>query len=168
LLQGVDDPADVVVGVLQGARIDLHLAFQDGLDLLGHVVPGRYLVVAGGQVGVGANDAEFLLPGKSDLALGVPAVRELAPVFIGPLFRHMMRGVRRAGREVHEERLVRHEGLLGANPVDGMIGQVLSQVVALLRRRRWLDRIQALIQGRIVLVVLAADEPVEILETAAA
>jgi hypothetical protein len=64
LLQGVDDPADVVVGVLQGARIDLHLAFQDGLDLLGHVVPGRYLVVAGGQVGVGANDAEFLLRAK--------------------------------------------------------------------------------------------------------
>ena len=39
------EPADVVVGVLQERRVHLHLPGQHGLELVGHVVPGRDLVV---------------------------------------------------------------------------------------------------------------------------
>ena len=46
VLQGVDQPADVVVGVLQEPGVDLHLAGQHRLQLVGHVLPGRDLVVA--------------------------------------------------------------------------------------------------------------------------
>ena len=59
------------------------------------------------------------------------------------------------------KRLVRHECLLGADPVDGVVGQVLGQVAALLWGSGRLDRIQPLVQSRIPLVVLAADEPVK-------
>ena len=79
-----------------------------------------------------------------------------------------MRRVRRARREVHEERLVGHERLLLAHPLDRLVGHVLGEVVALLRRRLGLDRRRALVDGRVVLVRLAADEAVEVLEAAAA
>ena len=83
-------------------------------------------------------------------------------------FGHVVRGVGRPGREVHEERLVRHQRLLLAHPADRPVGQVLGQVVALLRGRRRLDRCRAVVQRRVPLVVLPADEPVERLEPAAA
>ena len=72
-----------------------------------------------------------------------------------------------AGREVHEERLVRHERLLLADPADGMVGEVFGEVVALLRGLRRLDRGEALIEGGVPLVVLAADEAIEVFEPAA-
>ena len=47
LLEGVDEPTDVVVRVLEEAGVDLHLAGEHRLQLVGHVVPGRDLLVAG-------------------------------------------------------------------------------------------------------------------------
>src|SRR6186713_3630250 len=79
-----------------------------------------------------------------------------------------MRSVRRARCEVHEERLVGHERLLLARPLDRLVGHVLGEVVALLRRLLRLYRRRALVDRRVVLVRLAADEAVEVLEAAAA
>ena len=78
-----------------------------------------------------------------------------------------MRRVRRARREVGEERLVGHERLLLADPVDRAVGHVLGEVVALLRGAVRLDRDGAVVQRRRVLVGLPADEAVEMLEPAA-
>ena len=60
-----------------------------------------------------------------------------------------------------------HQRLLLAHPVDRLVGQILGQVIALRRRLRRLDRRRALVQRRVPLVVLAADEAVEVLEPAA-
>ena len=49
VLEGVDQTADVVVGVLEEAGVDLHLAREHRLELVGHVVPGRDHVVPGGS-----------------------------------------------------------------------------------------------------------------------
>ena len=75
--------------------------------------------------------------------------------------------VRRAGREVDEERLVRHQRLLLLDPVDRLVGHVLGEVVALLRRLRLLDRHRVAVDRGRVLVRLAADEAVEVLEARA-
>ena len=79
----------------------------------------------------------------------------------------MVRRVGRARREVHEERLVRHQRLLLADPADRLVGEILRQVVALLGGQVGLDGRRAVIQRGRVLVRLAADEPVEVLEAAA-
>ena len=79
-----------------------------------------------------------------------------------------MRRVGRAGGEVAEERLVGHQRLLLADPRDRLVGDVLSQVVTLLRGLLGLDRLRAVVQGRVILVRLAAEEAVEVLEAAAA
>ena len=79
-----------------------------------------------------------------------------------------MRGVGGAGREVDEERLVGHQRLLLADPADRLVGHVLGEVVALLRGLALLHRRRAFVDRRIPLVGLAADEAVEVLESAAA
>ena len=98
----------------------------------------------------------------------VPALVEAALVLVRPLRRHVVRSVRRPRGEVHEEGLVGHQRLLLAHPLDRLVGHVLGEVVALLGRLLRLDRRRALVDGRVVLVRLAADEAVEVLEAAAA
>ena len=117
---------------------------------------------------VGRDHAELLLAREGPLAQRVPAVVELARVLVGPLLRHVVRRVRRARREVREERLVGHQRLLLADPADRLVGHVAHEVVALFGRAVGLDRRRPFVQRRVVLVRLAADEPVEVLEAAAA
>ncbi len=89
---------------------------------------------------------------------------EFSLILVNPLLGHMVWRMGRAGGEIDEERLVRHDGLLGPDPSDGVVGQVLSKVIAFLRRLGRLDRRGTFLQRGIPLVVLAADEPIEILE----
>ena len=76
----VDEPADVVVGVLEEAGVDLHLAREHRLEIVGHVVPRGDLVVPRGELGVGGDHAECLLASERLLAQPVPALVELALV----------------------------------------------------------------------------------------
>ncbi len=75
--------------------------------------------------------------------------------------------MRRSRREVGEERTIRHERLLLAHPRDRLVGDVLGEVIPLLRGLRRLDRHGAVVERGVVLVRLAADEAVEVLEPAA-
>ena len=168
LLQQVHDAANVVVGEFHEAGIHLHLPAQHGLERFGHRVPGRHLLGARGELAVGRDDPELLLPGEGLLAQLVPALVELALVFVGPLFRNVVGRVGGAGGEVDEERLVGRQRLLLRNPLDGLVGHVRHEVVALLGRLLVLDRRGALVERRIPLVRLAAEEAVEVLEAAAA
>jgi hypothetical protein len=79
----------------------------------------------------------------------------------------VVRRVRRARREVDKERLVRRDCLLLVDVADCLVGEILHQVVALFRRPRRLDRRRAVIEFRVVLVIFAADEAVEVLEARA-
>ena len=162
------EPADVVVGVLHEAGVDLHLAGEDRLEVVGHVVPRRDLVGARRELGVRGDHPELLLARERLLAQRVPAGVEAALVLGRPLRRDVVGRVRRAGCVVDEERLVGHQRLLLADPVDRVIGHVLGEVVALLRRAIGLDRGRAVVDRRRVLVRLPADEAVEVLEAAAA
>ena len=70
-------------------------------------------------------------------------------------------------REVGEERLVGRQRLLGANPVDRLVGHVVHEMVAVFRGARGLDRSGVFIDAGVPLVGFAADEPVEVLHTVA-
>ena len=158
----------MVVGVLEEPGVHLHLPGKHGLELGGHVVPRRDLVVAHGELGVVGHDAASLLLGEDPLAKRVPAVVELAAVPVGPLERHVVGRVRRTRRVVHEERTVRRQRGQLAHPTDRAGGHVLGEVVALVGGGRLLDRGRAAVEGRRVLVGLAAEESIEVLEAAAA
>ena len=158
----------MVVGVLHEAGVHFHLAAQYRLERLRHVVPRRDFRVARGELRVLRDDAELLLPGDGFLAQLVPALVEFALVLVGPFLGHMVRRVGRAGREVDEERLVGRQRLLLRHPGHRLVGHVLHEVIALFGRLLGFDRRGALVQRRVPLVRLAADEAVEILEAAAA
>ena len=134
LLQRLDQPADVMVGVREKRGVDLHLPRQHRLHLRRHRVERRDFRRPLGELGIGGNHAELLLARKGFFADLVPALVELALELVDPLLRYVVRRVRGAGREVHEERLVGHQRLLLAHPPDRLVGHVLGEVVALVRR----------------------------------
>src|SRR5262245_28656391 len=77
----------------------------------------------------------------------------------------MVRRMAQARRIVSEERFVRRQRLLLPNPGDSVVGQVRIKMVI---RVMWrFNRLGAIEQGRMPLVGIAADKPVEILEAQA-
>ena len=119
------------------------------------------------ELGVGGDHPERLLAGEDLLPERIPARIEAAAVAVDPVLGHMVGSVRGARREVGEERPVGHQRLLLAHPRDGLVGHVLGEVVPLLRGLRRLERRRALVDRRVVLVRLTADEAVEVLEATA-
>ena len=77
LVDRVDDPADVPVGVLGIAGVDLHLAGVEALVRLIERVPRRERVVAGRKLRVGGDDPERLLTREHLLAHHVPPLSNL-------------------------------------------------------------------------------------------
>ncbi len=165
--EGVDQPPDVIVSMFQEAGVHFHFACQHRYQLGGHLFPGRDLRVTRRQLRFGRDHAQLLLAGEGLFTQFVPALIEFAFVLIGPLCRHVVRGMGGAGGKVDKERLVGHERLLLAHPVDGLVGHVLGEMVALFRSLLWLDRMRAFEQAGIVLVGLTADEAIEVFKTAA-
>src|SRR5262249_12656114 len=82
------------------------------------------------------------------------------------VLRDVVRGVRGAGRVVDEERPVRCDRLLPAHVVDGLVGQMFVEGVVLLAALGYLhfDGRGAVVEGRLPLVRLAADETVEVVK----
>ena len=113
------------------------------------------------------DDPELLLAREHLLAVGVPPVIERALVAVGPLLGHVVRRVRRAGAEVQIERLVGIDLLGVGDELDRPVGQILGQVIALLRALRRLDLMVVVDQVRIPLARIAAEEPVEALKPTA-
>ena len=73
----------------------------------------------------------------------------------------------RAARPVHEEWLVRLEGLLPLQPANGVIGEVFAEVVALLHRFRLRHVGCVADQVRLIVRGLTGEEPVEVFEAEA-
>ena len=119
------------------------------------------------QFGARRDDAHVELALVDDLAVLVPTHVELALVLVRPLLGHVVRSVPGTRGVVEEERLVRRIDVCVLDELDGLVGQVDAQVVALRRRLGLLDLMVVVGQFRIPLVGLAAHETVVALETAA-
>src|SRR5580704_8542550 len=111
------------------------------------------------------NDTQLFLACDGFFAELVPALVELAFVLIGPLLWNVVRSVGGTRREVNEKWLVGHECFLLPDPVDGLLGHVLHQVIALFGRFLHLDGVGAFIERWVPLMGLAANEPVKIFES---
>ena len=168
VLERVDQPPHMMIGVLQEPGIHLHLARQHRLHLRVDFIPGLNLLGPRGQLGILWNHAQILLPRENLLAQLVPPLVELALVFIRPLFGHVVRRMASAGCEIHEERLVGHQRLLLPHPGDSLVCHVFGKVVSFLGRLRRFHWCGALVDSGVPLVGLATDKSIEILESSAA
>ncbi len=166
-LEGIEQPPDVVVGVLHEPGVDLHLSGEHRLEVVGHVVPRWDLVGPSGELGVIGDHSEFLLPGDDLLTQHDPTPDRTCPgtCRTTPWAHGAVRGCPRG--VVDEEGLVRGQRLLLADPLDCTVGHVLGEVVALLGGAIRLNRHRVPVDGRGVLVGLTTDEPVEVLEAVA-
>ena len=162
VLECLLEAADLAVGLLQESREHFGLTSEQTPFGRGQRIPRLDVVRPGGQLRVGRNHAELLLPFERFGADRVPALVVLSLVLVGPLLRHVVRRMRRAGREVDEERLVRRHRLLRLHPVDRLVGHVDGEVVVGHLRRIDLD--DAVVDERKPLVGFTADEPVELVE----
>jgi hypothetical protein len=164
LLEEVDDPTDLGVGVLHVAGVDLGHPSEQLLLVRRQVVPGRHALEHRRQLRRLGDDAQLLLPGQGLLPVGVPPHVELALVAVGPLRPDMMRRMHRPEGEVGQPRLLRGDRLVLSDPADRLVGKVLREVVAVLRQPGLVDRLSVHEQLRVPLVRVAAEEAVEPVE----
>ena len=146
------------------SREDLHHPGEEPARRLGLRLPVGDVRVVPGEHGVGRDDAELLLLGEHLVAVGVPAVVEHAGVLVRPLLGDVVGRMRGAEAEVQVERLVGIDLLGVGDELDGLVDQVLGEVVALLGRGRRLDLVVVVDQLGIPLARVAAEEAVEALE----
>ena len=132
-LEHVEHAAEVMVGVRDEARIDLHHARVQTALVGGQRRPLRDVRVARRELDIRPEQPDLLLAREDGLAVGVPAAVELAGVAVGPLARHVVGRVRGARRVVQEERLLRRVDVRVDDELDRVVGQVLAEVVAVLR-----------------------------------
>ena len=162
LLQSLHEPSDLLVRMLAKAGERLHLPRLE-LFLIGRLGrPRRDLLRPLGQVGALRHDAHLLLARKCLLAQHIPTLIELAAVSVDVFLRHVMGGVERARREVHEKRLVRCQRVLRLHPGDRLVRHVHREVVV--EAVRLLHAYRSIEDRRRPLVGLAADEAVELVE----
>ena len=166
LFQEIEDAPEVIIGEAHEAGIDFHHAGIQPLGVSRQSVPHRHIRVVRRQFGARRDDAHLELALVDDLAVLVPAHVELALVLVRPFLGHMVRRVAGARGVIQEERLVRRVDLRILDELDGLVGQVDAQVVALLRRLGLLDLVVVVGQLRIPLVGFAAQEAVVALEAA--
>ena len=120
----------------------------------------------GEQLGVGGDHAELLLSGEGPLPPDVPPVVERPEVVVEPAARGLVGRVAGARRDIEEERLVRIGVAEIGDVIDGVVEEILGQVVALLIGGGWWHLVVVVHQGRAELVVLALEEAVPPLEPA--
>ena len=75
----INEATHFMVGLLEEAGVDLHLAGQHRLQLRRHVIPAGNLFMARGQFRVLGHHAQLLLLGKDLLALRHPSRRRTCP-----------------------------------------------------------------------------------------
>ena len=135
VLERVDEPPDVVVGVLEEAGVDLHLPGQHRLEVVRHLVPGGDLLGPARSARPRAGSRRAPSGARRSPRAARPSPGRSCPCTSSDhSARHVVRRMRGAGREVDEERLVGHQRLLLPDPPDRLVGHVLGEVVALLRR----------------------------------
>src|ERR1700743_550109 len=131
------------------------------------LVSGVPIGLTGGSSVPGGARPLSLLRGESLLAPRLVPHVELAAELLDPVSWHVVRCVAGAGGVVQEERLVRGDHLGVLDELERLVGDVVGQVITLLRGARLADRVVVVDQVRVPLVGLRAEEPVAPRDTAA-
>ena len=164
-LERREDPADLRVGVGQEAGEDLLLAGEHPPLVGGQVGPGLHPLGPLGEHGARRAPCPI-----ARWRANTSARQASHPLSNTPRYGSTHSGATWCGacmapeREVQEEGLARCPLLLVLHHADGLVGQVLAQVVALLGPARRLDVVVVADQVRGPVVGVALQEPVVALE----
>ena len=165
--QELDDPTELLVGVLDHRGVRLLETGGEAALVIGELVPGGHTRVPRRQVGRRRHDAELLLAGEALGADDVPAAIEAAPLTFEMAGGCLQGPVGGAEGEVVEERLVGSEREVVGQHGDRLVDQVVTEVVAVLGPGGRFDQRVVAHQLREELVGEATEESVEPLEALA-
>ena len=127
----VDQPSDLVVGVVEEGGERLLETARQSLLVLREVVPGVDARIAWCELGPLGDHSQLQLALEPALPHDVPALVELPAVLREVLRRRLVWRVRRPEREVGEERPIgAHADAVGDHP-QCLIDQILRQVIAI-------------------------------------
>ncbi len=162
----IQQPADFMVRMRQIGRKHLHLPCKYFALGLIKRAPGRYFRWPRRQYSICRYDPQRLLSREDFLPQRIPALIESPLVFLYPLLGHMVRGMHGTGGQIEEIRLLRRDGTMGVQPLDGIVNKVGGQViVASLPMVRFHRRGVAIEAGRFpVVVTTVVHDAVEIIE----
>ena len=167
MVEAVDQPPDLVVGVVEEGGEGLLEAGREDLVALGQGVPRLHARVAGRQPGPLRDHAEVQLAPVPALPHDVPSLVVAAPVLGQVAGGRLMGGVGGAEGEVGQERPVGADPLAVADHQQQLIDEVLAEVVAVLGAGRRVGAVIVDDQLRVELVGLALQEAVEAVEAPA-
>ena len=153
--------AHLLIGVIEESGEGLLQAHRHALFVVTQSVPGDHPGVARCQLGISRNDAQGLLPLEPLLTNDIPPRIKAAPILAHIGLGGLVRRVRGPKAQVQEKRFFRDGRLLAAQHANGLIDQVLGQVIALFGRARRIDRPIVAIQLGRKLVGFTLHEPVE-------
>jgi hypothetical protein len=159
---GLQQPADLVVGILDEGGEDLGLTGEQPFLIRAQAVPVLDRLGLGCKHRVLGHDAALDLTRQNLLAQAVPALVEFPLPARDPILRHMVRGVGGAGREIDEEGFIGRQRLLILHPGYGLVGHVGHEVIVGILRQ--LDHMGAVVDEGRPLVGLAAEEAIELVE----
>jgi hypothetical protein len=162
----LEQPAHVVVGVRQEPRECLHVTGVETPRVGRERRPRRNPLRSGRQLRRPTDNPLPQLTLVGTFPPGVPPIIEPAPVTGDPLSWRLVRRVARARAEIQEERLGIVDDPHVSDTRDGLIDEILGEVVAVGDRCRRLNQMIVSDQRRGELVGLAGHESVEALEAA--
>ena len=165
-LERVHESADLIVGVVEECGVGLLEAAGQTTLVVGEIAPGLDAWIAWGQFGVVRNHTEFLLTSEPPFAPHVPTLVEDSAVLREVLRRGLMRSMGGSERQVHEEGPVGTHTHRVVHEFDGLVDQIFTQVIAVLRATRRFDPVVVVDQFGVELVGLTVEEPVEPIESA--
>ena len=164
--QAVDEPSDLVVGVVEERGERLLEATGEPPLILGQVVPRVDAGVARREPCALGDDTRRELAFEPTLPGDVPAVVELPPVLLHVARGCLVRGMGGAERDVREERAIGPHARGVGHHGEELVDQVFGEVVAVLRLARRCDEVVVADEFGMELVGLAFEEAVEPVEAA--
>ena len=151
-----------MVGVFLETGVHFHLTRIHLLNVRWYAVPSGECRIARSEFGVGRNHSELLLSCKRLLAQFVPALIELAFVFVAPFLRHLVGGMTCTSRKIKKERFVRRLRFLITNPGDRVVDHRIIEIKVFVLRHA--DDVVVLGKQRIELTVFSSKKSPEVVK----
>ena len=167
LVDRIDHALHLGIGVREEGGVHLHHPCVEPLLISAQRIPRRHPGRPLGELRTRRQQSRCHLTLEDLVAPGVPALVEVSPVALDVVGRGLVGSVAGPRREPEEEGLLGSGGSQIAQEEGGPVSEVFGEVIALLRGLRRLDVVVVVHELRVVLVGLAAHEPVEAFEPAA-
>src|SRR5437660_5533166 len=162
LRNGLDNAAHSVIGVFLVTGINFHLTRIHFLHFRRDARPRGERRITRSKFAVGWNNTELLLSCEGFFAQFVPALIELALVFVAPFLRDLVWRMCCTRREIEKERFARRLRFLIADPRNRMVCHRVIKIEVLLLRDA--NDLIILNENRIELTGFSAEKSPEIVE----